>query len=45
MKKNRVIVLLLVLIAGIVLSSCRSQERFGQRKAPKNCHTCTRWGK
>lgn len=45
MKRKRIIFLLSLLITAMLLVSCRSQQRFGQRKAPKNCHTCTKWGK
>ena len=45
MKKKRIVTILVLLITALLLVSCRSQQRFGQRKAPKNCHTCTKWGK
>lgn len=45
MKRKRIILWLLVLITGIALVSCHSKEPFGRRKAPRNCHSCTRWSK
>jgi len=49
MKRNkeikRVFAVVMVLLTVGLLVGCRSQERFGQRKAPKGCNTCTRWGK
>jgi len=37
--------LLVVFLLSLALASCGSQKHFGQRKAPKDCHTCTRWSK
>ena len=48
-KKNfymkRVWGIILILMAAILLVGCGSQQNFGQRKAPRNCHTCTKWSK
>ncbi|MCR5645530.1 MAG: hypothetical protein K6F96_03925 [Bacteroidales bacterium] len=40
---RRIIVFVLVLITSLALLGCGSQERFGQRKAPRNCHSCSRF--
>ena len=45
MKKKRIITILVLLVTALLLASCRSQQRFGQRKTPKGCNTCTKWGK
>ena len=42
MKRKRIILILLVFVTAVVLASCRSEERFGQRRAPKDCN-CTKW--
>ncbi|MBR5910554.1 MAG: hypothetical protein IKZ55_01040 [Bacteroidales bacterium] len=36
--------LILLLLASILLvSSCKSKEVPGRRRAPRNCNTCTKW--
>ena len=37
------VLVLVALTALVVLAGCSSSKNFGQRKAPKNCHSCTRW--
>ena len=44
-KIKRLIWVMMVVVTAWAMVSCRSQQNFGQRKAPKNCHTCTKWGK
>ena len=44
MKRKRILLFLLLLITALTLVSCRSEEHFGRRKAPKDCN-CTRWSK
>ena len=43
--KKRILAFLMVIITAVALICCGSQQRFGQRKAPKNCNTCTKWSK
>ena len=42
MKKKRIILIILLLITALAFVSCRSEEHFGRRKAPKDCN-CTRF--
>ena len=37
--------LLILLLLGLVLtvSSCKSKEVPGRRRAPRHCNTCTKW--
>ena len=41
MKKCFLIVLLITLF--LAVSSCKTQEVPGRRRAPRNCNTCTKW--
>ena len=41
----KILLAVLLLLGILALGSCRSQQRFGQRKAPRNCNTCTKWSK
>jgi len=37
--------LLILLLFGLILtvSSCKTKEVPGRRRAPRNCNTCTKW--
>ena len=44
MKTKRIILFLLLCVTAMTMMSCRSQDHFGRRKAPKDCN-CTKWSK
>ena len=39
---KKILILVLVLFV-IVMSSCKSKEVPGRRRAPRHCNTCTKW--
>ena len=40
--RNKILILLLLGII-LLMSSCRTKEVPGRRRAPRHCNTCTKW--
>lgn len=41
MKKN--ILILALILTTVLVSSCKTKEVPGRRRAPRHCNTCTKW--
>ena len=40
--KKKILILMLIALS-VMVSSCRTKEVPGRRRAPRHCNTCTKW--
>jgi hypothetical protein len=40
--KKKILILMLIVLS-VMVSSCRTKEVPGRRRAPRHCNTCTKW--